>query len=156
MDVYYEYGDHNTGNQTGRLVKQQDASGVQEFYYGNMGELVENIHTFVVPESNGNVYTFRTSWQYDSWNRLKTITYPDGELVTYNYDNGGKLLTMNGNKGGTNYSYVTGVTYNKYGSRTRINYGNVITSYSIHYTKLYETDNRANQWYCEKKSHDEF
>ena len=27
----------------------QDASGVQSFKYGKMGELIENIHTFVMP-----------------------------------------------------------------------------------------------------------
>ncbi|PKP02145.1 MAG: hypothetical protein CVU11_12945, partial [Bacteroidetes bacterium HGW-Bacteroidetes-6] len=71
MNVYYEYGAPNSGNQSGRLVKQQDASGVQTFEYGNMGELIKNIHTFVVP--NGNAYSLETDWEYDSWNRMKSI-----------------------------------------------------------------------------------
>ncbi len=52
MNVYYQYGAANSGNQSSRLVKQQDASGVQTFEYGNMGELIKNIHTFVVPNGN--------------------------------------------------------------------------------------------------------
>ena len=35
----------------------------------------------------GKTYTFETNWEYDSWNRLKTISYPDGEIVSYNYNN---------------------------------------------------------------------
>ena len=60
MNVYYEYAAPNSGNQSSRLIRQQDASGVQTFEYGNMGELVKNIHTFVVP--NGNAYTYETDW----------------------------------------------------------------------------------------------
>jgi len=26
-------------------------------------------------------YTFQTEWEYDSWNRLKSIQYPDGEIL---------------------------------------------------------------------------
>jgi len=58
-DVFYEYGDidPNTGpnNQTGRLTKMQDASGVQTFEYGNMGEMTKNIHTFAVPSVSSSI-----------------------------------------------------------------------------------------------------
>ncbi|HBG69166.1 MAG: hypothetical protein A2W93_07790 [Bacteroidetes bacterium GWF2_43_63] len=122
MNVYYEYGAPNSGNQSSRLIRQQDASGVQIFAYGNMGELIKNIHTFVVP--GGSHYTFETNWEYDSWNRMKRTDYPDGERVTYHYDNGGKLYSMDGDKYGQMYDYINAVFYNKYGSRTRIKYGN--------------------------------
>jgi hypothetical protein len=49
MDVYYEYGDQSAGNQAGRITRMQDASGVQQFSYGKLGEVVENIRTFVLP-----------------------------------------------------------------------------------------------------------
>jgi hypothetical protein len=52
---------------------------MQNFEYGNMGELTKNIHTFVVP--GGVPYTFQTEWEYDSWNRIKNIQYPDGEIL---------------------------------------------------------------------------
>ncbi|HBG69914.1 MAG: hypothetical protein A2W93_14980 [Bacteroidetes bacterium GWF2_43_63] len=122
MNVYYEYGAPNSGNQSGRMTEMQDASGVQSFEYGNMGELIKNTHTFVVPA--GAAYTFETDWEYDSWNRVKNITYPDGEVVSYHYNNGGQLTSMDGQKGPHMYSYITGVRYNKYGSRTYIGYGN--------------------------------
>ncbi|PKP00905.1 MAG: hypothetical protein CVU11_16780, partial [Bacteroidetes bacterium HGW-Bacteroidetes-6] len=123
MDVYYEYGDSSSGNQAGRLIRQQDASGVQTFEYGDMGELIKNIHTFVLPDA-GQTYTFETNWEYDSWNRMKNITYPDSEVVSYHYNNGGQLSSLDGVKESNSYSYINSVQYNKYGSRTRIDYGN--------------------------------
>ncbi len=120
--MYYEYGDANTGNQSGRLVKMQDASGVQTFSYGKLGELIENNHTFVMPA--GETYTFMTQWEYDSWNRTKSITYADGEVVSYGYDDAGNLVTMSGQKGSQTYSYLESVAYDKFGSRVRMDYGN--------------------------------
>jgi len=144
MNVYYEYGSPNSGTQSGRLVKQQDASGMQTFKYGNMGELIENIHTFVVP--GGSPYTFETRWTYDSWNRMDSIYYPDGEMVAYHYDNGGKLVSMDGVKGSQNFNYVDDVKYNMYGSRTRIDYGN--STYALY------TYNPLNQRLTTLKSYD--
>jgi RHS repeat-associated protein len=131
MNVYYQYGASGIGNQSGRLIAQQDASGMQTFEYGNMGELIENIHTFVVP--GGDAYTFQTKWDYDSWNRVIGIYYPDGEYVSYEYDNGGKLIAMSGLKNSITYDYIDDVRYDKFGSRTRIDYGNGTYSlYSYH------------------------
>jgi RHS repeat-associated protein len=101
------------------------------FEYGNMGELTKNIHTFVVP--GGDAYTFQTKWEYDSWNRVIGIYYPDGEYVSYEYDNGGKLIAMSGLKNSISYDYIDDVKYDKFGSRTRIDYGNGTYSlYSYH------------------------
>jgi RHS repeat-associated protein len=122
MNVYYEYGAPNTGNQSGRLVAQQDASGMQLFFYGDMGELIKNVHTFVVPA--GEDYTFATEWEYDSWNRLVKIQYPDGEDVFYEYDNGGKLYRMTGEKNNIQYTYIDNVQYDHFESRSLIEYGN--------------------------------
>jgi len=48
-NVWYAYGAPDGGPGSGRVVKQQDASGVQQFFYGNMGEITKNMHTFVMP-----------------------------------------------------------------------------------------------------------
>ena len=119
-NVYYKYG--SSGNEAGRIIFQQDASGVQEFYYGKLGELTKNIHTFVMPA--GETYTFETRWEYDSWNRLKTISYPDGEKLRYIYNNGGQLASMSGEKSGISYNYINYLGYDKYEKRLRIDYGN--------------------------------
>ena len=100
----------------------QDASGVQTFAYGNMGELIENIHTFVVP--GGVDYTFKMQWNYDSWNRINTIRYPDGEEVEYTYNTAGMLHSLKGNKHGQEFNYIDSIRYDEFGSRVRIRYGN--------------------------------
>src|SRR5690606_2725964 len=100
-------------------IYQQDASGVQEFEYGNMGELVYNKRTVVAPSPSLPTRTFETRFVYDSWNRLQMMTYPDGEETYYYYDLGGNLNGINGDM-----SYVERVDYNHYGERTYIKYGN--------------------------------
>jgi len=55
MDVYYEYGNHTAGNQAGRITRMQDASGVQQFFYGKLGEITRNERTFVLPGSHGTL-----------------------------------------------------------------------------------------------------
>jgi YD repeat-containing protein len=121
MDVYYEYGDPTAGNQAGRITRMQDASGVQEFSYGKLGEVIENVRTFVLPGAS-ETYTFKMEWEYDSWNRIKQMTYPDGEVVSYGYDAGGQLVSMQGMKGQDPYRYIENIEYNRYGSRTAIQY----------------------------------
>ncbi|OIP01215.1 MAG: hypothetical protein AUJ98_05190, partial [Bacteroidetes bacterium CG2_30_33_31] len=100
-NVYYEYG--TTGNESGRITKVQDASTIQQFSYGNLGEVTENIRTFVVP--GGTNYTFAMNFEYDSWNRIKNMTYPDGEVVDYDYDIAGQLISVIGEKGTNTYRY---------------------------------------------------
>jgi RHS repeat-associated protein len=121
-NVWYAYAPPDGGPGSGRVVKQQDASGVQQFFYGSMGEITKNIHTFVMPL--GSTYTLQMEFEYDSWNRIKQMTYPDGEVVTYGYDAGGQLVSMQGLKGQDSYSYIDNIEYNRYGSRTAIEYGN--------------------------------
>lgn len=122
MDVFYEYDTLGNDDACGRLIKQQDASGIQDFKYDIMGNLIQNKHTFVVPD--GDAYTFETTWEYDSWNRTNKIFYPDGESVNYRYDKGGKLIYMSGAKGSQTFVYIDSVFYDKYGMRESIYYGN--------------------------------
>jgi|GEM_PF-3504542 len=134
-NVSYAYG--VSGNEAGRISKSQDASGVHAYEYGNMGELVKKISTGVVPVSGGETYSFATRWEYDSWNRIRTIQYPDGELVAYDYDNGGQLIHMQGNKA-TTQNYVNNILYDEFGSRTYFEYGNGVYSNYIY--------NNATRW----------
>lgn len=119
-NVYYKYG--NTGNQTGRLIWQKDATGTQDFDYGNMGEMTSNVRTVVGPNIPTRV--FKSSFQYDSWNRLQTMVYPDGEKITYDYDLGGNLNKMTGEYNDSPYSYIRRIDYDFYEQRTYLLYGN--------------------------------
>ena len=129
QNVNYQYGTSGIGNNAGKLILQEDATGLQQFYYGKLGELTENKRTFVIP--NAGMMTFAMFFQYDTWNRTKQITYADGEVVTYTYDHGGQLITMSGVKSSHNYSYVQDMQYDKFGSCTSKQYSNNIkTTYA--------------------------
>ena len=56
-----------------------DASGLQTYSYGKMSKNIENIHTFVVPK--GELYTFKMTWEYDSWNRINNIIYSEEHTI---------------------------------------------------------------------------
>ena len=129
-DVWYEYGAAGSGNQAGRLVRQQDATGVQEFEYDRMGNLIFNRHTYVQPHSP-NTFTLETHWKYDSWGRIRNITYPDKEFVGYFYDHGGNLQHINGRKGLDETEYIKDIHYDRFGQRTYTRYDNRIET---HYT----------------------
>jgi len=77
----------------------------------------------VVP--GGHPYTFKMKWKYDSWNRIDSIYYPDGEAVNYDYNNAGQLISLNGTKAQhPTQRYVDSIRYDMFGSRVRIRYGN--------------------------------
>lgn len=121
-NVTYKYGNPGSGNETGRLIFQQDATGTQDFKYGNMGEMIYNSRTVVAP--NLPTRTFETHFEYDSWNRIQQLTYPDGEKVTYAYDLGGNLNQMTGQYNGDNYNYIERIDYDYFEQRTYLLYGN--------------------------------
>ena len=128
-NVYYEYGAANTGRGAGRVVRQQDASGVQTFRYDCMGNVEYNLHTYVQPNATGN-FTLATRWVYDSWGRVDTIVYPDREVVKYRYDHGGNVRQIEGHKPGQSATtYMEEILYDRFGQRTQQRDGSGVTTY---------------------------
>jgi len=119
-NVNYKYG--SSGNETGRLIYQEDATGNQSFLYGNMGEVIENIRVVVGP--NIPTRSFTTKFEYDSWNRIQNMVYPDGETVFYSYDLGGNLVKIQGTFQGNGYDYLKRIDYDHYEQRNYVLYGN--------------------------------
>ena len=120
-NVSYTYG--TSGNETGRIIQKQDGTGVSSYQYGKMGEILNEdryIYGFYMPTMH-----FNTSYQYDNWNRIRDIVYPDSEVVHYEYDLGGNLKKIF-NEGG--YEYVKSIKYDHYEQRTKINFGNDTSS----------------------------
>ena len=124
-NVHYQYGTvSNTDiNAVGKVIRQTDASGLQIFSYGKLGELTENIRTFALPYES-HTYTFKMHYEYDSWNRIQSMTYPDGEVVHYDYNRGGILKRVTGNKNGVSSDYIRDIRYNKFELKTSVVYGN--------------------------------
>jgi RHS repeat-associated protein len=135
-NVKYSYGETGASdNRTGRIVLQEDATGAQEFFYGPLGEVVKNVRTIVLPQYDEVTYT--TEWKYDTWNRLTSMVYADGEEVTYTYNTGGLLRSMDGKKKNATFSYVKQLGYDKFEQRVFLAYGNGTKT-----TYAYEPDRR--------------
>ena len=142
-NVNYTYGDTSivedrAANRLGRIKTQSDATGQQQFFYGPLGEITKNIRLINIASGVGRTYT--TRWNYDTWNRVQEIVYPDGELLTYDYNKGGKLASLSGSKVEIDYDYVTKVGYDKFEDRVFMAYGN-----GTHSTYSYEDRRRRLQ-----------
>ncbi|SFM90299.1 RHS repeat-associated core domain-containing protein [Chitinophaga sp. YR627] len=125
--VRFVYGAPGSGDRSGRLILQIDASGGHEFYYGKLGEITKNIRTVTL--SDGFFTTYVSEQEYDTWNRIKKITYPDKEIVQYKYNRGGTLDSMYGDKSGRHYSYVQQLGYDQFEQRVYFRQGNGVETY---------------------------
>jgi len=71
-------------------------------------------------------------FEYDSWNRITQMTYPDGEVVFYDYDQSGMLQKVSSNKyeecisfgHAVHTPYIDDIQYDHFGNRKKIAYGN--------------------------------
>lgn len=126
-DVIYAYDSAptaysgQTGYWVGRLAKVTDASGTHEFKYDKQGRVLSDTKTVdSVP------YTFDRT--YDSAGRVRSLTYPDTEVVTYTYNGFGDVETIQGVKSSVTTDYIKEVNYNASGQITKTKYGNNVTS----------------------------
>ena len=60
-----------------------------------------------------DIRTYVYGATYDSWNRVQTMTYPDGEVVTYHYNAAGQVESMTSNKQGRQSVIVDRIGYDK-------------------------------------------
>ncbi len=118
-NIQYQYGLATAGNNAGKIVAKSDGSGDTVYKYGRMGEVISELR--IVRGAHIPEMYFKTYFNYDSWNRLTKIKYPDEELVSYHYDRGGNLKSVNNNYGET---LITNSNYDNYEQRLKITYGN--------------------------------
>ena len=122
--VEYIYGnDGALDNGAGRVIWQSDAAGNQLFYYGPFGEITKQIRTFILMGEE-QPYSFTTQFNYDAWNRIQNMTYPDGEYVEYAYNLGGQLQSVTGELNNQRYPYVKDIGYNEFEMKVSMEYGN--------------------------------
>ena len=62
-----------------------------------------------------NIRTYVYGATYDSWNRVQTMTYPDGEVVTYQYNAAGQIERLTSNKQEHQSVIVDRIGYDKDG-----------------------------------------
>ncbi|MBI4115394.1 MAG: hypothetical protein HY447_02340 [Candidatus Omnitrophica bacterium] len=121
VDVSYVYDDSLVSFSKGRLTKVTDASGTHEFTYDALGRVTSDKKTV-----DGTAYAFTRV--YDSMSRVRSLSYPDTEVVTYTYNGMGDVEKIDGVKSSVTTSYVKEVNYNASGQITKITYGNNVTS----------------------------
>ncbi len=128
---YYDtdYTFDNSGqNLAGRLTKASDPYGIGHtaFSYDDRGR-VSKIQKVI----DGTVYVTQST--YDSMDRLRTLTYPDGEVVYYTYSSASGLLKT---VIGSNH-YLSNTTYNALGQITLLTSGNnAYTQYEYYSTNF--------------------
>ena len=121
--VTYTYGKAGDKyNRAGRLALVEDASGGEAYYYGRQGEVTKTIRTVMASVADIRTYVYGAT--YDSWNRVQTMTYPDGEVVTYHYNAAGQVESMTSNKQGRQSVIVDRIGYDKEGHTVYTKLGN--------------------------------
>ena len=121
--VTYTYGKAGDKyNRAGRLALVEDASGGEAYYYGKQGEVTKTVRTVMASVADIRTYVYGAT--YDSWNRVQTMTYPDGEVVTYHYNAAGQVESMTSNKQGRQSVVVDRIGYDKEGHTVYTKLGN--------------------------------
>ena len=104
------------------LALVEDASGGEAYYYGKQGEVTKTVRTVMASVADIRTYVYGAT--YDSWNRVQTMTYPDGEVVTYHYNAAGQVESMTSNKQGRQSVIVDRIGYDKEGHTVYTKLGN--------------------------------
>ena len=121
--VTYTYGKAGDKyNRASRLALVEDASGGEAYYYGRQGEVTKTVRTVMASVADIRTYVYGAT--YDSWNRVQTMTYPDGEVVTYHYNAAGQVERLTSNKQGRQSVIVDRIGYDKEGHTVYAKLGN--------------------------------
>ena len=107
-DVMYKY------DKGGRVTERWDKCGSEEFTYDALGNVSKAVRHILMP-TEYRVYSFTMQYQYDSFGKIRSMIYPDGEEVEYRYLLGGRLYHIKGSKDGTECCYLDNQVYDDRG-----------------------------------------
>jgi RHS repeat-associated protein len=124
-DVIYTYGDAGAPfNRANRIVTVTDESGTEELSYGKLGEIVQTVKITAALNGNTPKGPYTTQFRSDSFGRLLSVVYPDGETLTYAFDAGGNVKSAAGALKGARFEYLRHFGYDEFGQQTRAVLGN--------------------------------
>jgi RHS repeat-associated protein len=112
----------------GRLTTMTDPETVTSFSYDPLGRVTQTSRLL-----DGTTYTMAQT--YDALGRVTSRTFPDGETVTYTFNEAGWLSSMP--------NYVTSITYNARGQRTQVQYANGTTSTWTYHAQNFRVTNHS-------------
>ena len=98
-DIIYQY-DTTCSNGVGRLCQISDQTGTTRYDYDSFGNVTS------VERLNAGV-TYTTGYGYDAGDRVTSITYPTGLVVTYSRDALGRTSQVSSDQHGTILSNFT-------------------------------------------------
>lgn len=117
----------------GRLCAVVDGSGTTAYAYDPFGNITQQTHT----ESGVN---YVTTYTYDAGDRLVSMTYPDGRVVSYTRDAIGRIMGISATVNGTSTVLVSNRAYSADGLMTSQALGNRLTE-----TRSYDLQGRLTQ-----------
>jgi RHS repeat-associated protein len=88
----------------------------------HMKKHLKTVRTVMASVADIRTYVYGAT--YDSWNRVRTMTYPDGEVVTYHYNAAGDVDGLSSNKAGRKDVIVSKIGYDKDGHTVYTKLGN--------------------------------
>ena len=113
-DIVYTYDTCLNGKS--RLCTMTDASGTTSYEYTPKGQVKKEAKLI-------DSVNYITQYTYDQNGNMKTMTYPSGKVITYNYSNDKAVSVLNGAA-----NIATNVAYKPFGGISAITYGNGLTS----------------------------
>jgi len=117
-NVTYTYDQTGHGYGIGRLTSVSDGAGILSRNYDQLGNLLTEVRTT-------KLAALTTSYTYDAANRVASITYPSGAVVSYTRDFMGRITAVTAQpKGGTSKQVVSSVAWEPFGPYTSLTYGN--------------------------------
>jgi len=130
-NVAYTYGGPGApGNTAGRVTTIADGARTQQLTYDPLGAVASEVATMNL--HNGPSAPLTTSFTRDAFSRLLTLTYPDGEVLSHQYDSGGLLSSLQGVKGTLVTDYLKRQEYDEFQSKRYQELGNgVRTEYTF-------------------------
>jgi RHS repeat-associated protein len=111
--VVWTYDDPSVAYSKGRLTQVQDLATVTSFTYDPLGRVTQTRRLL-----DGVTYVMTQS--YDALGRVTSQTFPDGESVSYLFNEAGWLGSIPG--------YVTNLSYNARGQKTALTQANGVTT----------------------------
>lgn len=135
VDVVYEYGTKSEagtaqGNRAQRIKRITDESGVEERLYDELGNVAQVTKSPTPISKYVPTYSYTSKYRWDQLGRMLTLTYPDGESVSYSYNAGGLLESVVGSRA-TTTRYVQELLYDEFEQRVSLTLGNgAVTTYT--------------------------
>ncbi|MEK6744184.1 MAG: RHS repeat-associated core domain-containing protein [Nitrospirota bacterium] len=121
-DIVYTYDACLNGK--GRLCNMTDSSGTTSYEYTPKGQVKKEMKLI-------DSVNYVTQYTYDQNGNMKTMTYPSGKVITYNYTNDKAISVLNGAA-----NIATSIAYKPFGGMSSITFGNSLAG-TISYDNQY-------------------